>query len=452
VTPWPGREDTGPPTTASRRDGRIIPLTIQQRCRQSRFRPESRLNRLDTAFAIRLGGPLNAELLRKSLQEIVARHEVLRARVLLNGQASRQIIDAPGEFELEILYPDAEVGSARRIVEELSMRKCDLAFGPLFTAKLLRFAEQDHVLFWAANHLVFDGYSLNLMFRELWLLYREFIRGRPTPFQAPPASFSRYQAWQADIHRAWMQKHPSYWEHRLAGAAAIQLPTDKWANGASTNQLTEIAISFSSTLSIRLHAFAQRARTTLSLVMMSLYVAVIARWSEQQDFVFNTTVSGRDHREHRQLVGFLAHAIYLRIQLSGHETVVDLLNRVTDEYCRSSACKDFGNIFIDTPELTAGTIFQWLSWGVEGTSGLPTRAESTDIGIKSELFPFQAVPHVSNDFKFSTMLWNNSQGIRGMVTARAEFFSTETLERFVDELRTTAELFVRTPNARISAA
>lgn len=435
-------------------DAQTVPFTFQQHYWRGMIQPDDRLNRFDAAFAMRLSGPLNTELLRRSLQEVIGRHESLRARILIDDMAPRQYVDAPRDYELKIIRMDTGPGyrpeTARPIVDAFANRRCELAIGPLFDALLLKFSERDHLLAWGANHFISDGFSFNLMFRELWLLYSEFLRNRPSPLKPLPAQFSDYQLWQRSTHRVWLQEHQSYWKHRLAGAAGIRWPTDTFRSEVTRGAVARVPISFSDALSIGLRAVTQRAHTMLSLGVLAVYVAVISRWCNQEDFVVETLASGRDRLEHRYIVGFLAHCTYLRMQLTGDESFIDLLNQVNQEYCRTIFRKDFGGLVNETPELLSDTYFQWLSWGFEGVGGIPTQSEATEIHIKGELFPFERADVLPDNLKFGTALWNTSDGIRGAVWYREDLFSADTVERFVESLRTTAERFVENPCARVS--
>ncbi len=208
-------------------------------------------------------------------------------------------------------------------------------------------------------------------------------------------------------------------------------------------------MSFSPVLSTALRALAQRMRTLLSLGVMTVYIATLAPWCEQRELVVQTTVNGRDRRNHSLVVGFLAHFTYLRVQITGNETFVDLLKQVTQEYRRAVSQNDFGQTVSEIPSLAAGTYFQWRSWGTDGIAGVPAETEAAKIGLTGELLPSMREVHIPSDFNMGTTLWNTSDVIRGTMTCRAGLYSNGTLERLARALRTTAERFVRDPFAPV---
>lgn len=441
------------PSSVRSDDARITPFTFQQHAWRKRYQSADHLSRLDDVFAVRLTGRLKADLLSRSFEELIGRHELLRARIVLEDHFSRQIVDELGDYELSVIrvddVPENGTEMVRSIFEELAHRRCKLVVGPLFDAKLLKCSEQDHVLVWGINHFISDGYSLNVMFRELWLLYREHLGGRPSPLRKLPAQFSDYHGWQRDMYRVWQLKHQSYWEHHLAGAAGVRWPTDRCGLGVRREGLTQVPMSFSDVLSNGLRTLTQRAQTLLPLGVMAVYVAVIRHWCDQEDFVLANLLNGRDRPEHRYIVGFLAHLTYFRMQLTGEETFIDLLDNVTQEYCRTLFRKDFGGLVTEVPDLS-GTYFQWLSWGTEGVCGIPTPEEAKKIDIIAELLPFEQTVCVPDNFRFSVTLWNTGEGIRGTALCSAELFTEDTLKRFERDMRTAAVRFVENPSARVS--
>ena len=100
--------------------------------------------------------------------------------------------------------------------------------GPLIRGRLVRLADDDHVLLVTMHHIVSDGWSRGVLTRELGALYAAFRRGEPDPLPALPVQYADYAAWQ----RRWvegdvLQEQEEYWTETLAGAPELlELPTD----------------------------------------------------------------------------------------------------------------------------------------------------------------------------------------------------------------------------------
>src|SRR5262249_41815134 len=151
-------------------------------------------------------------------------------------------------------------------------QQCDLAVGPLFDARLLRLGEQDHVLMWAIHHIIADGFSLGLMFRELWLIYAELSRGRASDSRKVPCQYSDYATWQRDPTRS--RVNDRYWSARLNSAHGIRWPAATFtADEGSSFQYVPIALGRDA--SERLRKLAAEAGTTLGMTALATYAAAL---------------------------------------------------------------------------------------------------------------------------------------------------------------------------------
>src|SRR5215472_5266709 len=134
--------------------------------------------------ALRLKTPLNVAALRRSLNEIVRRHEALRTCFSVVDGRPVQVLSPALELELPVAdlrsIPEGErENEALRLAGAEAQRPFDLATGPLLRANLLQLAEADYVLLLVMHHIVTDGWSMGVFFRELTDLYGAFIMGRP---------------------------------------------------------------------------------------------------------------------------------------------------------------------------------------------------------------------------------------------------------------------------------
>jgi hypothetical protein len=191
---------------------RSAPLTVQQEWLWGMVQQYRTWNFCLYTFALRLSGPLNVELLRKSLETLVRRHGALRTRIVsVDGQA-RQQIDEVLEYHLEVVsfrnnsQSQNEV-SARSYIDDLFTRRIDRGDGHLFEVRLLKLADRVHVLALAIHHIISDAFSLSLMFRELWLLYAELSQGHRCSLTGSPPQYADYASWQRKGDCDWRETH-----------------------------------------------------------------------------------------------------------------------------------------------------------------------------------------------------------------------------------------------------
>ena len=183
--------------------------------------------------ALRLRGGLDAGALRASLDELVRRHEALRTTFAERGGEPVQVIRPPAPVPLPLVdlracRPRRGSGGARLAGAE-ALRPFDLARGPLLRSTLLRLDEAEHVLLFTLHHVASDGWSIEVLVREVSALYAAFRRGEPSPLPELPIQYADYAVWQ----RGWLrgdtlEAQLAYWRERLAGAPPLlEVPTDR---------------------------------------------------------------------------------------------------------------------------------------------------------------------------------------------------------------------------------
>src|SRR5262245_45142223 len=183
--------------------------------------------------ALRLKTPLNVAALRRSLNEIVRRHEALRTSFgFVDGQAVQVIADAL-ELDLPVAdlrgIPAAERESeALRLAAAEARRPFDLARGPLLRANLLQLGEADYVFLLVMHHIVTDGWSMGVFLREMPELYGAYVIGRPSLLAELPIQYAEYAVWQLQwLDGEVRQRQVAYWKEQLADLSVLELPTDR---------------------------------------------------------------------------------------------------------------------------------------------------------------------------------------------------------------------------------
>ena len=183
---------------------------------------------------IRLEGPLDLQALRRALNAVIARHEALRTNFISVEGEPVQVIAPSREIELHPVdldeLPETERESeARRLASEAALRGFNLAEDQLLRASLLRLNEQDHVLVLVMHHIVSDGWSNGILFRELNSLYESFCTSRPSSLSELPIQYADFARWQREMLQGeTLERQVEYWKQHLAGAPAVlDLSTDR---------------------------------------------------------------------------------------------------------------------------------------------------------------------------------------------------------------------------------
>jgi hypothetical protein len=181
--------------------------------------------------SVKLKGRLNQEALRRSLREILRRHEALRTRFEeVEGQAM-QMVGEDGEVELPVIelrgVQEREREILRQAMEE-ARTPFDLGRGPLLRGKLLRLGEEEHVLLLTMHHIVSDGWSVGVLVRELGVLYEAYARGQQSPLPELGIQYADYAEWQREyLQGEVLEEQLRYWRKQLGGELpVVELPTN----------------------------------------------------------------------------------------------------------------------------------------------------------------------------------------------------------------------------------
>ncbi|MFI7098936.1 amino acid adenylation domain-containing protein [Streptomyces sp. NPDC050161] len=286
------------------------------------------------AMAFRLRGPLDRQVLGRTLDTLVRRHETLRTRLAEVGGEVLQYIDPPGTgfaLVVEDLTGRADAGErlAARQREELTT-PFDLRRGPLGRARLLVMGERQHVLLLTMHHSVFDGWSMEVFYRELGLCYAASVSGAPDPLPAPERQYADYaRAQRAEAAGDEAAAQAAYWQQHLAGAPALlALPTDRPRPPEQDHRGGRVGFSLDRELTAALKSVARRSGGTLFVAALTGWSVLLSRLTGQRDIVVGTPTANRGHGDVKGLIGFFVNSLPLRVDLSGTPTAADALKRV----------------------------------------------------------------------------------------------------------------------------
>ncbi len=316
------------------RDPAGLPLSFAQERLWflARLDPESPAYNLPAA--LRLTGDLRPALLGRALDAVVARHEALRTTFgERDGQPVQHIAPA-GALPLPLIdlaaLPGPVAAAAERdIARAEASRSFDLAAGPLLRARLLRHAGREHTVLLVLHHIVTDGWSMEVLAREVALGYAALAEDRPAPLPPLPVQYADYAAWQRRfLDGAVRETQLAYWRERLAGVPPLDLPVDRPRRSASRAPGGRVECPLPAGLGPRLVAFGARRGATPFMTLLAAFQALLARLAGQPDVAVGTPVANRPLAEIEPLVGFFVNTLVLRTDLSGDPAFGAALERV----------------------------------------------------------------------------------------------------------------------------
>ncbi|HEX8440713.1 amino acid adenylation domain-containing protein [Archangium sp.] len=279
-------------------------------------------------------GPLDVPVLERSFTELLRRHELLRSVFPAVGGVPMQVVQPPAALSLPVvdlspLPEDAREAELHRHTRAEAERPFALSQGPVFRVGLVRMAPMRHVLFVSAHHIVTDGTTYDLLYRELAAIYEAFSEGRPSPLPEPVLQYSDFSRWQRQ-HFAGeaLERQVAYWRQRLAETPPLELPTDRPRPPVrSMRGSTYEDFTLSPQLTTALRRLSQREGVTFFMLMEAAFKALLARYTGQLDVAVGVSFSGRS-QDTANVLGLFANTLVLRTDVSGDPTFRELLKRV----------------------------------------------------------------------------------------------------------------------------
>ncbi|MDX6661168.1 MAG: hypothetical protein QOJ55_1990, partial [Solirubrobacteraceae bacterium] len=343
-----GHADRPPLARASR--AAPLPMSFaQERTWRTSQTPEQSAGYTD-ATRIRIRGPLDAGLLRRSVDHLARRHEMLRTTFTERDGQPIQRVHAPEPVDVPLVdlsdTPDPEAHAAE-LLGQMARVPFDLRRGPLLRLQLVRTAPDEHHLLWADHHIISDAWSWRVFFDELRALYEGFERGEPAALlDEPPFQYADFAAWE----RGWLRPCTPHYENEVAWwrDALQDAPPPLLLPFARETPCPEAAPSdgvifwgLAPEVSGALERLGRDAAATYYMVRLAMLAAHLATETGSYDVVLGTYATGRPLAETQSMFGFFSNVVTLRLRLAPDLTFRQVLARARACVVDTSPHTDF---------------------------------------------------------------------------------------------------------------
>jgi acyl-CoA synthetase (AMP-forming)/AMP-acid ligase II len=413
-------------------------------------------------YVLRLTSPVDVAVLERSINEIVRRHELLRTIFdVVDGrhvQAIASCLTVPLPFDdLRALSKSKKEAIAHQLIEGELLHSFDLAQGPLFRARLVRLAGQEHLLLIAMHQVICDGWSLGVLVGELAALYDAFSAREPSPLRPLSIQYADFAHWQ----RHW-QSHPdivaqlAYWRGQLHDP----LPVMKLAGARSGRTIDgfrtarrEIALPAS--LSEAAKRFSHREGGTLFMALVAALKVLLHRYSGQDDLRVATNVANRNRPESERLIGPLVNTVILRTNLSGDPSPQEVMRRVRATTLAAFAHQDLPfEELVETLERERAFEPVALAQAMIllQNAALRPMASSGNKLTFEEANPSMPLPLVTiTTFDVILMLSESTGGLAGTCVYKPHLFGARMIDQLLRGFQKVLEHMVTQPERPISA-
>jgi amino acid adenylation domain-containing protein len=450
-----GAGDPLPPLVPADRSG-PLPLSFAQQRLWFLYQMEPESPFYNIPAAVRLTGALDVDALRRALAEVVRRHEAVRTTLHVGAEGSVQVVHpAPDDFPLPVadlrVFPRAWAeGEVRRLAADEAETPFDLRRDLLLRALLVRMAGEEHVLVLNLHHVAGDGWSVDVLFRELAELYGAFRAGLPSPLAELPVQYADYAVWQREwLSGEALEGQLAYWRERLAGAPAVlELPADRPRPALQSYRGEVRSFEVPPAAAARLRELARGEDATLFMVLLAAFSLVLHRLSGADDLVVGAPVAGRARPEVEGLIGFFVNTMALRVDASGDPSFRELVRRVRETTLEAYAHQDlpFERVVEELhPERTLGhhPLFQV----VLALQNVP-RAAAVPAGLTLEL---EDVDSGTAKFDLFLELVEEGGGLRAKLEYATDLWGEEGARRIAALFLRLLDAAAAEPDARLTA-
>ncbi|HEX2202233.1 MAG TPA: amino acid adenylation domain-containing protein, partial [Longimicrobium sp.] len=431
---------------------RPLPLSFGQERMWFLWRMEPDSPFYNISDAIRLRRALDPAVLERAFDALVERHEALRTTIGLVDGEPVQVIGPAGAFRLAFddlsALPEAErEAEAKRIASADAKTPFDLERGPVIRARLLRLAADDHLLVLVIHHAAADGWSYGVLFGELFALHDAFERGEPSPLPALPVQYADYAAWQrAYFAGPALARHLAYWTGALAGAPALELPTDRPRPPVQSHRGALHLFRVEPETLAALKALARREGATLYMVGLAALATLLGRWARADEVVLGSPVANRTRPELEGLIGFFVNMVAIRADLRGDPSFAELVRRVRETTFDAYAHQEvpFERVVEAlgiAPDLSRGPVFQ-AAFALQNAFGDDAR------GVLSERVQ---VDSGSAKFDLTFSVTEYPSGLWVVLEYATDLFDAATVERLAGRFATLLRGAAADPALPVSA-
>ena len=390
-------------------------------------------------FRLEIRGPLDVAALEKAATELVRRHASLRTVFLKRDgrpvgrvRPSQQINVAVSDLTQ---FPESERAcAASRMAEAAARDAFDLASGPLLRLQLLKLASESQWLVVTLHHIVCDGWSMAILYRELAILYAASAVGQAATLTPLRVQYHDYARWQRIRPEAEVDAALKYWKQKLSGKLPVlDLPADHARPAAQRYNGSVVPIQIPAELTRSLEAVARREDVTLYMLLLTGFKAILHRYSGQEDIIVGAPVAGRTLLETEPLIGMFVNMLPMRSALSAEMVFRDLLQRV-----RATALEAYAHQQLPFEklvealqlerDLSRSPVFQAMLVLQNAPTETPAFA-GTEVCAR-------ALHTGTAKYDITVSLENTSEGLTGFVEFNSDLFDDATMRRFCGHFET----------------
>jgi amino acid adenylation domain-containing protein len=431
----------------------LAPLSFNQESLLFMERLNPNTSTYNVYEAVRLTGELNFAALQQTFDSVAARHEALRTTFAeIDGQP-QQIVAPPQPVPIQVINLSQSPIEKREseafgilnneVNQPLNLQQC-----PLFKATLIKLSERENLLLVMMHHIISDGWSIGVFWKEFTHFYKSFSQGKKPDLPKLPIQFGDYSAWAREQLEKDLIRQTEYWKQQLAGAPSLlELPTDRPRPAIQSPRGAQEISLFPANLRDELKKLSQQENATLFMTLLAAFNILLARYTGQEDLVVGSPIAGRNKTETENLIGYFVNTLALRNDLSGDPTFREILGRI-----KNTTLDAFSHQELPFEKIVAAVCPQRsLSYNpiFQVAFALQENSESLLKIPGLEICPVK-LGSITSKFDLFLSAKESAGGLAVTVEYSTDLFEAATIQRLMRHYQNLLETLVANPNQRIS--
>lgn len=424
-----------PSLIAPRRDAATAPLSFAQLRLWflDQLVPNNPFYNIPIAFPIH--GVIQPEMLKRALNEIIRRHEVLRTTFAFANGEPAQVIGKPFDIPMQMkdlrgMPPAQRDTEVHALATAEACCQFNLSQGPLLRSLLIQTDAQAWIFCLTMHHIVSDGWSMGILYSELNALYAAYCRGESSPLPELAIQYADFATWQRQhLTGPVLDRHLNYWRKQLQDLPELRLPSDRPRSQRSEFRGSVIPVEIASELVAATRRLGERHGCTLFMTLLAAFKTLLWRYTGQTDLCVGAPIANRTNVEVESLIGFFVNNLVLRTQLSPELTFAAVMQRVRETAINAYAHQDlpFERIVEELqPERDFGR--NPLCQVTLQIQNSPTAARTESaVEIRGLL-----VDRQTSIFDMAISFWETQDSLVGGIEFSTELFDRATVERFYE--------------------
>ncbi|RBL90280.1 non-ribosomal peptide synthetase [Chitinophaga flava] len=402
-------------------------------------------------------GNLHIDTLNSAFNCLIDRHESLRTVFVQNeqGEPRQQILPADKATTFAVNIQDLRTTPqlVNQYVQQDFRQPFDLKNGPLLRAALYQIADDKWIFTYLIHHICSDGWSMDILIRELLLFYNSAVTGQQIELQPLSIQYKDYACWQQQqLSGESLLQHRQYWMQQLqAPLPVLELPLDKQRPALKTYNGNNIYKKLNTRVAEQLTNICRQQDATLFMGLLTGVTALLHRYSNQEDIIIGSPIAGREHAALADQIGFYLNTLALRLQPGEKTSFAELLQHAKQVTLQAYQHQVYPfDQLLDTLELqrdmSRSPLFDVLIDYHHNKEKATTQRQLQGLKVSG----YEAEVHPVSKFDLTFMFIDNPEGLHLLIEYNTDLFEETTVHRMFTQLEELIAAGISTPDKAIS--